>query len=71
MWFHDHKWGQFWFSRFAGDSQTFSQLLFQVWHGLSLSLMGQNNPEPPLNITYQTHMEDIIQWSGGITDMVS
>jgi hypothetical protein len=34
----------------------------KAWHGLSP--MGQNEPAPSLNITYQTHMEDI-QWSGG------
>jgi hypothetical protein len=42
--------------------QTFSQPQSENWNGLTP--MGQKEPAPHCNITYQTNMEDI-QWSGG------
>jgi hypothetical protein len=65
IWFHDHKWDQFWFRLADQQSQTFDFGHLQsnkYWHGLTP--MGKQEPMPQCNITYQTHMEDI-QWSGG------
>jgi hypothetical protein len=42
--------------------QTFSQVLCKNWHGMTP--MGHEEAAAHLNITDQTHMEDI-QWSGG------
>jgi hypothetical protein len=63
MWIHDHKNGVSFGSDFLMIVKLSANFRLKIWNGLSPK--GQQEPAPSLNMTYQTHMKDIIQWSGG------